>query len=47
MLFEVKPLDAGVFASVGCGLLAVSFAASFIPALRTTAVDPAQALRAE
>jgi len=47
MLFEVNPLDAGVFASVGCGLLAVSFAASLIPALRTTAVDPAQALRAE
>ncbi len=47
MLFEVKPLDATVFASVGCGLLVVSFAASLIPALRTTAIDPAQALRAE
>ncbi|HEX4809650.1 MAG TPA: FtsX-like permease family protein, partial [Bryobacteraceae bacterium] len=47
MLFEVKPLDAGVFASVGCGLLVVSFASSLIPALRTATIDPAQALRAE
>ena len=47
MLFEVKPLDAAVFASVGCGLLLVSFAASIVPALRTTAIDPAQALRTE
>lgn len=47
MLFEVKPLDATVFASVAAGLLVVSLAASFIPALRTTAIDPAQALRAE
>jgi predicted permease len=47
MLFEVKPLDAAVFASAGCGLLVVSLAASLIPALRTTAIDPAQTLRAE
>ena len=47
MLFEVSPLDAAVFASVGCGLLVVSFLASLIPALRTTSIDPAQALRAE
>lgn len=47
MLFEVRPLDATVFACVGCGLLLVSFAANLIPALRTTAIDPAQALRAE
>jgi len=47
MLFEVNPLDAAVFASVGCGLLLVSFAASIVPALRTTAIDPAQALRKE
>jgi predicted permease len=47
MLFEVKPWDVAVFASVSCGLLVVSFAASLIPALRTTAIDPAQALRAE
>jgi predicted permease len=47
MLFQVKPFDAGVFASVGCGILLVSLAASLIPALRTTSIDPAQALRTE
>lgn len=47
MLFEVKPLDVAVFASVGCGLLVVSFVATLIPALRTTAIDPAQTLRTE
>lgn len=47
MLFEVKPWDVTVFASVGCVLLLVSVAASLIPALRTTAIDPAQVLRAD
>lgn len=47
MLFEVKPFDAVVFVSVGCGLLLLSFVASLIPALQTTAIDPAQALRTE
>lgn len=47
MLFEVKALDATVFASVGSGLLLLTFVASLIPALRTTAVDPALELRAE
>ena len=47
MLFEMKPLDPTVFALVGCALLIVSFAASLIPALRTTGIDPAQTLRAE
>jgi len=47
MLFQVKPLDAVVFASVGFGLLVISFAASLIPAFRATAIDPVQALRAE
>ena len=35
LLFEVKPLDLTVFASVGGGLLLVSLAASIVPALRT------------
>lgn len=47
MLFEVKPFDAAVFGSVACGLLLISLAAGLIPALRTTAIDPARALRAE
>jgi putative ABC transport system permease protein len=47
MLFKVKPCDAAVFAWVSCGLLVICFAASLIPALRSTTIDPAQALRAE
>lgn len=47
MLFEVDPFDAGVFASVPCAIVLVSLAAGLIPALRTTVIDPAQALRAE
>lgn len=47
LLFEVKPFDVAVFASVACGLLLVSMAASLVPALRTAGIDPAQALRAE
>jgi putative ABC transport system permease protein len=47
MLFEVQPWDATVFIAVGCVLLLVSVAASLVPALRTTAIDPAQVLRAD
>lgn len=47
MLFEVKPFDATVFLTVGVALLAVSALASLVPALRTTEIDPAQALRTE
>lgn len=47
MLFEVQPWDVMVFASVGCVLLLVSVAASLVPALRTTGIDPAQVLRAD
>jgi putative ABC transport system permease protein len=47
MLFEVRPFDAVVFASVAGGLVLISLAAGLIPALRTTAIDPAQALRTE
>ena len=47
LLFQVKAFDTAVFASVACLVLGLSFAASLIPALRTTTIDPAQALRAE
>lgn len=47
MLFEVRPFDAAVFASVAGALVLISLAAGLIPALRTAAIDPAQALRAE
>jgi putative ABC transport system permease protein len=47
MLFEVKPFDPAVFVLVACGILLVSLGATIFPALRTTAIDPAQTLRAE
>ena len=45
VLFEVDPLDAGTFAGVAIAMVAVVMVASFIPARRATAVDPAKALR--
>jgi len=47
LLFEVTPLDPATFASVGLGLVAAAALASYVPALRATAVDPMEALRAE
>lgn len=47
MLFKVQPWDATVFIAAGCVLLLVSVAASLVPALRTAAIDPARALRAD
>jgi ABC-type antimicrobial peptide transport system permease subunit len=47
LLFETSPRDPTVFATVAVVLLAVSVAASLVPALRATRVDPATALRAE
>jgi predicted permease len=47
MLFEVSPLDPLTYAGVSIGLVAAAVLASYIPALRATAVDPIEALRAE
>lgn len=47
ILFHVKPFDPAVFVAVAFLLLAVSALACLIPALRTTKIDPAQALRTE
>jgi putative ABC transport system permease protein len=45
MLYEVRPLDAAVFAGVGLMLVVSAFVACFLPARRATQVDPAIVLR--
>jgi putative ABC transport system permease protein len=47
LLFEVNPLDPMTFAAVALGLVLAASLASYLPALRATAVDPMEALRAE
>ena len=47
LLFEVKPLDPVTFALAPADLIAAALLASYIPAMRVSAVDPLEALRAE
>ena len=47
LLFGVSPMDAATFSAVPVLLAAVAFAATVIPAWRTTRVDPVVALREE
>jgi predicted permease len=46
-LFGVRPLDPLTFAEVVALLVAATLAASYLPARRATAVDPARVLRSE
>jgi predicted permease len=47
LLYEIKPLDAAVYAAVAALLLAVAAFACIVPAWRASRLDPMQALRAE
>jgi ABC-type antimicrobial peptide transport system permease subunit len=47
LLYELSPRDPGVFVGVSVVLLVVAVAASLIPALRATRVDPMLALRSD
>jgi ABC-type antimicrobial peptide transport system permease subunit len=47
LLFKVSTMDAATFGGVPVLLAAVAFAATVIPAWRTTRVDPVVALREE
>jgi putative ABC transport system permease protein len=47
LLFNVSPKDPAVFAIVAVTLITVAIAASWIPALRASRVDPSVALRSD
>lgn len=47
LLFHVNPLDPFTYVAVSIALIATAVIASYIPALRATAVNPVEAMRAE
>ena len=47
LLYGVKPVDPLTYAAVSACLVAAALAASYLPALRISAIDPVDALRAD
>ena len=47
LLYGVAPTDPATYMVVGCGVVIVGIAASVIPAMRATRIDPVVALREE
>jgi putative ABC transport system permease protein len=47
LLFEVSPIDPFTYVLVSLGLILTALLASYVPAVRATAVNPVTALRAE
>jgi predicted permease len=47
LLFDVSPIDPATYAVVSLMLMAAAALASYLPALRATAIDPLEALKAE
>ncbi len=47
LLYDVQPIDPLTYAAVAVGLIAVAALASYVPARRASAVDPAESLAAE
>ncbi len=47
LLYGVSPRDPAVLAAVTVVLIAATFAASFVPAIRAARVDPVQTLRGD
>ena len=47
LLYGVAPRDPATFAAVGLLLIVIAVAASVVPAMRASRVDPLEALRSE
>ena len=47
LLFQVNPIDPVTYGVVAAALIAATLLASYVPAMRATAVDPIEALRAD